>query len=305
MQTQPELSTWDFTPVINLLHTLSPREANTPSPLPLSPPAATGAAIARLATVLVEDGDAPQLGDFRKVFEFLGQAEQISETPAIPSSGESGKENYELTVGDALLGKGVRWRDEVDGADLEDNAEPDLTVSAASLRTQKRAARRARAKQKQELSQRQAEEPAQKVDSATEGESEAEVHSVRHSADRRAIIQQILHGSMQPDYSTPTTSSPPKQSNLTPKKLWPISQPHLWNESSGFSFSSRPQVQPLLQLTPAERKAKLILMLIERHPEESKYLINPVLQDPSFCAGNVLDIGIHVFVDISNVSFSP
>lgn len=311
MQATWDTSTWDFAPVINLLHALSPcdRSAFT-SPTPvISTPASKIHRDDNERAWPEEDKDV-KLGDFDRIFDLLGQPLSANEDPSLQSSDDSARDNLNFAAGDVLLGKGVRWRDEVDGADLEDNAEPGLVISAASLRTVKRAARRARAKQRQDLLGQKGEQQALQEglsDAVTDGESETDVQSGLRSPDRRAIIHEILHGSMQPDHhgnSAPQTSSTlsPERPLSTPKKEWPISQPQLWQGGPYSLYTSNPQIVPRLSLTPAERRAKLISMLLERHRSESKYLVNPGLQHPAFCSSNVLDIGVHVFVDISNVS---
>ena len=50
------------------------------------------------------------------------------------------------------------------------------------------------------------------------------------------------------------------------------------------------------------RKHLLISKLKERCPEEKKYLKNQGLIEPTFTSLNVSNIGIHVFIDISNIS---
>ena len=167
------------------------------------------------------------LGDFSAVWQELGISPgDFSDVDY--GNAQNDLEANSLDLEFAHLVKGVKWRDEYDGADLEDNVEPEA-VTASNLRTRKRAARRARARER-ELKAVQEGDPTSS-DSATDGESGQELESLRRSPDRRAVIASLL-GRPRPgeNISPPTSPSPPKESSVlrTPtKEEWPIANPFL------------------------------------------------------------------------------
>ena len=235
------------------------------------------------------------LGNFNRIWEFLS---------LLRDSGNGTERNF-LEEDAEHVAKEVRWRDEVSGADLEDNVEADQGFSAASARTQKRAARRARAKERADkAAPRQVRPHDTGSDSATDNESGQELDRLRRSPDRRALIQDILRGPSKSaaDVHTPLTSpSPPTESHRVLKRDWPISNPFQWSSSNPSSGSSRGQILPLDNISPGERKARLVARLVECFPSEAKFLKNKGIIHPEFTPLNTSDSGVHVFVDISNV----
>lgn len=288
----PDLLSWDLTSAISLLNSLSISKYDS-SALPLP------------VTLSEEPEDSSDqdlnLGDFSKIWNYLGH-------PTPPDDKESAKlVNYE--VNDVLVGeldlnqlsKAVRWRDEVDGADLEDNVEPNKPT-AASLRNKKRAERRARAKERAENFSTTKQPP---VSDTTDLESGEELESLRRPSDRRqAVIDSIL-GRPRPtpgyNSSPPTSPSPPKAEPRTPKRDWPVSNPFLWTPTD-LSSPKRVFIRPQDGLTPRARKQALISELMKQYPDEKKYMKNSGLLEPAFLPLNVSKIGVHVFVDISNIT---
>lgn len=233
-------------------------------------------------------GDQPSLGDFSSVWDYLGQP--FTSTNAIDND-EISQEAGTVWENDP---RAVRWRDE-DGADLEDNIDP-IEPTAASLRTQKRAARRARAKER-------AERAAGKAGSS-DAESGEDLDSLRRSPDRRAVIEHIL-GRRRPglhESSSPPTSPSPPKAEILPRQEWPISQPFLWTAPGVPSPSHRIILAPKDGLSALQRKQALIKRLRENHSEEARFLKNKGLTTPEFTTLNRSDIGIHVFIDMSNIS---
>ena len=286
MPLQVEATDWDLTPAIDLLKSLSLSNKRSSSEVSL------GAQLNEKAST--HSNVSASLGDFSSLWEFLGKPN--SSVILDPSASE-------LDAGHPS--KGVRWRDELDGADLEDNVEPTNLDLVASLRTQKRAARRVRAKlgaEKTEL--KFAAQKGSVSDTATDAESSEDLERLRRSPDRRAVIQNLL-GRKAPGYkdssSPPTSPSPPK-SDITPLiKERPISYPFLWSAEELRSPSNRIQILPRDGLSSASRKVRLITTLKSHFGTESKYLSNSGLLEPAFAPLNVSKIGIHVFIDISNV----
>lgn len=291
MKEEPDPIAWDFSSAIHLLNSLSTSTHELPSftqaHTPLEP--------------LSGDTDATRnLGDFSHIWDFLGKPR----TPQGPQSSELLTYNVndepvaELDIDQ--LGKAVRWRDEFLGTDLEDNAEYIQPISAATLRNKKRAERRARAKERADVL---AVETAA-VSDTTELESADELESLRRSPDRRAVIDGILGRSRRAicdKDSPPTSPSPPKAEPRTPKLNWPVANPFIWSATPTPSHK-RAVITPQDGLTPRTRKKALISQLVKQHSDEKKYLKNQGLLEPAFTPLNVSNIGVHVFVDISNIS---
>lgn len=316
MQSQLDEPTWDLSPAINLLNTLSSRHVShtwsenlrsgRPKPvedttsfssIPLEIDQPDHFALSR-----VQD-ESLGLGDFDEIWAFFGQSadkEKLYNADALADPSLNHTLVSELETGQ--LNKGVRWRDELDGADLEDNVEPVLVDTAASLRTEKRTARRAQAKEKAaKLAIKSSANHNIVSDSATCAESGEELENLRRSPDRRAVIQNILRRP-EPKPSPPTSPSPPKTLPRTPTKQIPITNPFIWSGGGLRSPAHRPQILPLEQLSIEARKLKLLVMLAKHFPDESTFLLNAGLSNPQFMPLNTSVGGIHVFVDISNVS---
>jgi hypothetical protein len=242
------------------------------------------------------------LGDFSQLWAFLGRPQQLDKETADELAKYQIDDEEVTDIDLSQLNKAVRWRDEVDGADLEDNVEPvNNKATAAYLRNQKRASRRAKAKEK--AAQLELELAQKTVSDTTDRESGEELESLRRSPDRRAVIQSIL-GRPRPELpdnsSPPTSPSPPFAKTRSTPREWPVSNPFVWAVSP--SPSKHASIAPRDNFTPRERKQALITELIRQHPEEKRYLKNVGLLETAFTPLNTSSIGIHVFVDISNIS---
>lgn len=244
-----------------------------------------------------------RLGDFSAVWDLFGIHDP--EESIKPTSDEEKNDTLLEVSPDAefaQLVKGVKWRDEYDGADLEDNVEPE-SVSGSNFRTRKRAARRARARER-ELKAAEDTKGAES-DTVTELESGEELEALRKSPDRRAVIASLLGRPRPVDITPPTSPSPPKETSIlrTPKgKEWPVSQPFLWSAPIHTSPASKTNIAPIDGLTPRLRKQHLVRDLARRYSEEDRYLKNAGLLEPAFSPLNTSPIGIHVFIDMSNIS---
>jgi hypothetical protein len=294
-----EIPSWDFGPAIDLLKTLTTSESRhgTPTPFILSEP--SGLSDPPLVLSQADDEDL-SLGNFSRIWEYLS----LSRSSETRHGGKSADEDAECVA------KEVRWRDEVSGADLEDNVDVEQGLSAASLRTKKRSERRARARDRASratVGKCGSYETGSESANIAETESAEESDTTRRSPDRRAVIQDILHRSdkntLEDPPSPPTSPSPPKGSLRVLRKEWPISNPFQWSTSTGQSSSHANQFRPVGNLSPEQRKSKLISRLAECYPSEGKYLKNKGLIHPEFTPLNTSDSGVHVFVDISNVRF--
>lgn len=282
---------WDFSSAIELLKSLSLSNNNVfPAPSKALPDND------KREEALIVNNTSSNLGDFSSLWSLFGGS--LSEI--VPEAALSELEAEHTS-------KGVRWRDEVDGADLEDNVESTPLETVASLRTQKRAARRVRARLRADgFTSKVATEKGTASDTGTDAESGEDLERLRRSPDRRSVIQNILGRqgpSARDNVSPPSSPSPPK-SNIKPvDKDWPIANPFLWS-ANDFVRSSpfKTHIIPRDGLSPAARKARLLSMLAKDFRPELKYLSNSGLMEPAFTPLNVSTIGIHVFIDISNVS---
>jgi hypothetical protein len=293
-----EIPSWDFGPAIDLLRALSISEPRRAPSTPFILPEASTPSDPPLVLSQADDEEL-SLGNFSRIWEYLS----LSRGSEARHEGKSVDEDAERVA------KEVRWRDEVSGADLEDNVDIEQGLSTASLRTKKRSQRRARARdraQRAAVGKSSSYETGSESANVTENESAEELDTIRRSPDRRAVIQEILHrtGKNAVDSPSPPTSpSPPKGSLRVLRKDWPISNPFQWSASTGQAGSHTNQFRPLGNLSPEQRKSKLITRLAECHPSEGKYLKNKGLVHPEFAPLNTSDSGVHVFVDISNVRF--
>ncbi|EHY58633.1 hypothetical protein HRR83_007355 [Exophiala dermatitidis] len=298
---------WDLDSAISLLKALRcPKYDPSAAPGSLPPPAQHD----------VSDEQAGHsLGDFSTLWDFLQRPQasanqQVSNRVNDEVGNPEDSELFKYKVNDESVAevevnpvnKGVRWRDEADGDELEDNLSTSK-VTAAYIRNKKRAERRARAKERAEKLAAQLQQKS--TSDTTDLESGEELESLRRSPDRRAVIDDILgrpRPAVRDTYSPPTSPSPPKSLTRTPKKTWPTSNPFLWTAPGVPSPSHRTVVTPRDGLSPRARKQALITALMRHYPEEKKYLKNSGLLEPAFTPLNVSKIGIHVFVDISNIS---
>ena len=288
MQSEKNGPDWGFDAAIDLLHDLhlSKDRADTPPEQPASS-----------AGLHPDHG----LGDFSQLWEFLGRPFQLDN--GITHT-YAHYDNHVAELEADPLSRNVRWRDELDGADLEDNVEPDNNINGASAKTRKRAERRSRAR---ERAAKIALVQPQISDTGTEPESADELETLRRSPDRRAVIAEILghrKAVNKEATSPPTTPSPPTALTSTPRKKplenWPLSNPFSW-QTPRFTSSQKQQILPKDGLSPRGRKNQLISSLISTFKEERKFLKNAGLIEPAFTPLNISPTGIHVFIDISNI----
>ena len=294
-------SPWDLTPAIDLLKTLGLSKERETVWVPA-----------------FDDGrdesgqNEPSLGNFDKVFEFLehnkatkerSPDKQFNYTPIIERDVHRLNEK-------TFPDKVVCWRDQDIGTDLEDRSEPAPYNTAATLRQQRKAAKRAKrkAKAKESLEEKFAGSSSQQpVDSTTDfEESDEELQQLRRSPDRRAIIQSILNPPTNTvrTISPPSSPSPPKASTVSIlKRQWPVADPFHYQLNERISARrSQIRIAPIDGLNSKQRKLNLISALSNEFLEERKLLTNSGISDPEFAAVNISNAGIHIFIDISNVS---
>lgn len=304
---------WDFTPVIDLIYSLSAGHED-PARDWVSPPQTPERPSTPIASTGLEDIKS-QLGNFDKLFKFLGQPLNIP-PPCVPLG-----DTYALNVGlqyndtpektilhSSSPPKVVRWRDELEGADLEDNDELGHARSVALLtKAQSKKERKNELKKKQHEILLRTGGRSKFLQSASDVESENELQYLRPSPDRRAIIQQILHGTPTKYHraislSPSSSRSPPKDSHTSSGHCgWPISKP-IKTDIPQVLFASPEQADLALA---AARKVKLLTKLNARFVDERQFLHNiSFTQYLQGVGGDGLLEGVHVFVDASNVSWS-
>ena len=284
---------WDFALVINLINSLSATTDDTPQqkltePLSASPPNEPA-------------NDRYQLGNFDSLWHFLGQPLNVPPPEITPLSEDT--QVVDNNQEDTLSCKGVRWRDEVDGADLEDDnairCSPPL-VSAVSddipglTKGQRKKERR---KQRKKALEDKLGVQAKVVPSSSDNESEKE-QKLRQFDDRKSVIHEIIYGSplKQNRYFLRTSIT------AHTKNGWPVSNPIL-NHNQAPSHSLKDlEGQSLEQAV--SRKAILMKMLYDRFVDERQFLGSLNVMQRALIGANGAVDGIHVFVDASNVSIA-
>lgn len=280
---------WDFTPVIDLIYSLSVREDTYTH----KDPADFSSSLPK-KSIFSENENGfeqnAQLGNFDKIWEYLGQPKFSS----VPVEGSI----ISLTENDFVeqcSPKEVRWRDEVEGANLadddanDDSCDPEELKNNQGGKNQRRAAKR-----KQRRGERsEALINGRVLPSGSEDESGKDVKASQ-VLDRQAIIYKILHGVSEPGTAT---------SCLRSGKIFK-------SDSVRDSKAVAKQAVQILKTkrqsaleVAAARRAELIATLTETFIDERQYLSNVSLV-PNFSTNtNVAGDGIHVFVDASNVCY--
>ena len=289
-------SLWSFEPAIALLRNAASGEQSAEAF------EATQPKLPQALTVESQDLHHGGLGDFTEIWKHLGV--DYEAPTSRPTAGRLNEDSLVSPLESDILQavKAVKWRDEQDGADLEDNVEPE-EITASNLRTRKRAARRTRARERDVRTTHGGADLTS--DTATDGDSGQELESLRRSPDRRSLIADLIGRPRPSDTSPPTSPSPPKERavlRIPTKRALPISNPFLWSAPTAPSTGSKSTIAPVDGLTPYLRKVHLIRQLGLKFPDEQKYLKNEGLRSPAFSPLNTSPIGIHVFIDFSNIS---
>ncbi|KAL1956181.1 hypothetical protein VTO42DRAFT_7528 [Malbranchea cinnamomea] len=263
MSTLETSSNWDFTPVINLLHTFRfdglPRSSD---PLLL----ATQNLSKDIHPLDTEHKSSDvdgyrRLGDFTAVWDYLAKA-------SLSGQGRiSAKAEIRLGV------QSPRKNDKRSDTSLEHVREQKKAPSTKILLLRE---------EKVGENYKSVEHP------VTHASKSLSVHPVGNTGDASAKAASSptkpIH--LSPKRPSDDLASPPSPSGL--KNLLSVSKPRF-------------RVEPVLAGSAEEKKLELIWKLRERCPNERKYLMNPKLPDPAFARLNTSTRGIHVFVDVSNI----
>ena len=297
MLLREEAASWDFTPVINLVYTLTNSQedrSTTPSPrheyIETAPIHAAKTVEERVS----------QLGNFDEIWKYLNQP--LDRPPPAFTSG-SDTSDVEVSENDAATTnatrKGVRWHDEIE--DIHPNhdhhnikAGDEGFVSKPTKQQRKKERRRQRKEMEVAANSRQT---GLSVPCGNDSDSNTE-NILRRSNDRRAIIQQILRGQ-----ST-------KLSKSTQKVITQfLNTDPVENTVVGDWSRTKQPLIPVVAQVPAPtnlpddglakaaaKKARLVSKLRAKFIGERQHPGNASLVQKSPVHG------IHVFVDISNVS---
>ena len=319
----PEEDDWDFGPVFDLNHSLSISSADTThqkknhGDTSSNPPERT----TNPAAASVQDQSQTQLGNFDKIWQYLGQPLHL---PPPTVTTRSSTDCIDIcdgqTASEPRILKAVRWQDDVDCANLADNDENNGIADLSKLTKQQR--KKARRKQSQaehaDLAAQSTNTAA--LQSGSEDELVKDVQSTNTVAlqsgskdelvkdaqeektlDRSTVIYQILHG------TAPPVGTGHLQSGKVFRKL------DAEDARNSTASSPLPVKQVLQILKPvresaleiaAAKKKNLMSMLNEKFVDDREYLSN--LSFVQTVAGNTYAAaeGVHVFVDASNVRWN-
>ena len=294
---------WDFGPVFDLIRSLSISSGDTTHQKKKSgdtgsnPPGRT----TNPAAASVPDQSQTQLGNFDKIWQYLGQPLHLPPPTITTGSSSDFIDVWDgQTASEPRTFKVVRWQDDVDCANLADNDENNGITGLSRLTKQQR--KKARRKQRQAERANLAAQSTNTValQSGSEEDSLEDVQEEK-TPDRSAIIYQILHG----------TAPPIGTGRLRSGKIFR----NLDSEDARtLTASASPSVKQVLHIlkpvresaleSAAAKKKNLIAMLNERFIDDRQYLSNfsfvQSVVENKYAAAE----GVHVFVDASNVRWN-
>lgn len=290
---------WDLTPVIDLIYSLSSKDDpfiahNGSLPSTVTQPTESG-----------EDGGhggEQKLGSFEKLWEFLGQPFDTPPPIIAPTSvvlGDSLPDGGPHSSGD-LASELVGCQDRLEETDL-----PNDEVLPATPKPINRT-KKSKKKQRGEVT-------AQEVQLASYGglpvirtssgeDSDTGLQQLPYTPDRKSVIYEILYGNTPNGRKSTLFANPVPPGSTSPLKTTKAFNLKDWPASKTGQHNSRWQSDFQDHLSAAARKAKLVLSLCERFPAE-KDCISALGAPKSMTISNCLaSTTVHVFVDVSNVS---
>ncbi|KAL8928506.1 MAG: hypothetical protein Q9208_001740 [Pyrenodesmia sp. 3 TL-2023] len=287
---------WDFSPVSDLIFSLSEAADldpdGTPSPSP-SPDKITTPTYSPKQPQPRSD-----LGNFDRLWAFLGQPLDLP-PPEVPSLAPCYAEDDvdESTKLHLTISKGVRWRDDAEGGELADIEEAGCRSSLSGLsKLQKKKLRKKERKAARE-EKRQHGTP---LRSSSENESELESRTPKRSPDRRAVIQQILYEPAKTlGGGSPAIKVVNQRASLPiDPGAWPITNPYLVTPT--IKSRATPVEQAALA-AGAAKKERLMTKLKERFGNDRPFLMSLSMRSLDTADITGAKEGIHVFVDASNI----
>lgn len=281
--------------MLDLINSLSNRSEDFTQPDPFSTELL--AASPNIIPITDRLNTKPGLGNFDKLWRYLGQpldapsprSESLFEVSSFTGLSE-GLDASQTGV------KGVKWRDKVKGSDLTEPDKPDSGTTIASL-SNSLEEKEQRGLFKGESPQKRFSTKALSNDS--EIGSEAYKRDVKNSSDRKAIIQRLLYGSPQKveRHGTVASSLIGKPQANSDHESSSLHRPRPLRGSLSAVFSS----EQAEYATAAEKKATLIDKLRSKFVHERRFL-GSIGTPPQVNNNDTsTEIGIHVFVDASNV----
>lgn len=286
---------WDFTPVIDLINSLSPRIDQTLHAD--SEPRGDLNASSSYVLSTKENDTYLGLGNFDRLWQYLGQpsTNDFSKLKCLeetrPNEVLVKEFNSELT-----RNKGVRWRDEVEGAGLAENDGVEDNLNFADLSRSERKKKRRYKRRERSL---QGKNGANVIQNGSENDSEYSINKARRSQDRKAVIDDYLYGAIpRIETSSAILKNTSRLQSLSDQETWPIAKPLPLSGTLAALFSP----EQTAYATVAEKKGRLIKKLSSKFGIESR-LLGPPKALKSISNGNISkESGIHVFVDASNVT---
>ena len=296
MTSQDLEDAWDFTPVIDLNYSLSSnqeaRVANATSSSPSSED---------LLTPVSEHGicdSGTELGNFDKIWEFLGQPRDIP-PPIIPpllygtaDELNGGVDGQAETIHELPTCKGVRWRDEDGETRLADEAEVFADYIAPPLSKARK--KKLRAKKRVVTLKTQDDARLSLLTSSSEDETSLDTKDATSIQSRSSVIQELING-----YTVQSKSAQLFADSAATPDL-DLAKRRAANPRYPLRSTFKPPEVHSEDIV--SKKTRLIAMLHDRFVGERPYLGGLGL--PAFASVRVAnpDIGLHVFIDASNVS---
>lgn len=271
MPSRPEDTSWDLSPVLDLINNLSYHNENEKQgevPVKKSK---------ELKNVVVEgkEEEPAGLGNFSKIWKFLGVPANLP-PPDIAPPGKDGVEqikdkdayNSDGAIYCPPVNKGVKWRDEVKGGDLENIPQEDDDGDPSAPLTKKQ--RKQKKKEEKRLAKQQAESE-RLVKAASDFESESGSQRVRKAPAKKASV----HYSIPPETPTPKSlKSRNIPSTPTPKEVGGL------NDTAPSQFKT-----PKILAPKVEQKATYIST-----PKFSALLPSQLLIPPATSTRNVVPL---------------
>ena len=232
MPSRTEDTPWDFSPVLELLGSLSSTEPVSAKIGDVTSHRGTSDPPDRPKTT--ESTPSKSLGDFSRIWEYLGASPGQGDSQSAQRGARPLLENEYTSDGATyyppLSSKGVKWRDEaVVGGELEEAV--DLADNAAArlpTKSQRRKEKRKLAKVGQDSKGKSTSEPESDVDPGRARKSpagKASVHSLSPKKGADGAFPQRLYNLRPRSNSTSTTPVSQKKGNGNQKKLVAVTEP--------------------------------------------------------------------------------
>ena len=290
---------WSFAPVYALLENLSTSIEDPPKweDRQIRQNEASGDGISSLDQPVTLDGEelGKSLGNFDPLFIHLKLPLNLPPPIVVPAPEDDPFISHANGNGPKEP-KIVKWRDEVDGTDLEDNDDAgDSLNRSRKTKTQRTKANRKLRKVFAEKSGSGTAVATASSENDSEKENKNEI-----TPNRKQIIYQMTYG-----------NTPPPDDSLITRRIqmlkrpqlpidteaWPIAKPHTSNGNHRASLKPTPTAREV----EAVKKATLMTMLHERFPDERQFLDSISLIRHTNGDAKATPEGLHIFVDASNI----